>query len=89
MLMVGVGMVEKKTFPITPADLTHWQKTVQGVLFGDAQFRSDIPRYIGLYEQGKIDLDGMVTRELGLDDINGAFQHVLAGNKVARQVIRF
>ncbi len=89
MLMVGVGMEEKKTFPITPADLTHWQKTIQGVLFGDAQFRTDIPRYIDLYEQGKINLDDMVTKEIGLEDINTAFENVLAGNKVARQVIRF
>jgi S-(hydroxymethyl)glutathione dehydrogenase/alcohol dehydrogenase len=89
MLMVGVAKAEKKTFPITPADLTHWQKTVQGVLFGDAQFRTDIPRYISLYEQGQIDLDGMVTKEIELGEINDAFQNVLAGNKVARQVIRF
>ena len=89
MLMVGVAKEAQKTFPITPADLTHWQKTIQGVLFGDAQFRSDIPRYISLYEQGQIDLDGMVTKEIELGDINEAFQNVIAGNKVARQVIRF
>jgi S-(hydroxymethyl)glutathione dehydrogenase/alcohol dehydrogenase len=89
MLMVGVGMEEKKTFPIVPEQITHWQKTLQGVLFGDAQFRSDIPRYITLYEQGQINLDDMVTQEMALDDINTAFENVLAGNKVARQVIRF
>ncbi len=89
MLMVGVGMESKKTFPITPADLTHWQKTLQGVLFGDAQFRTDIPRYISLYEQGQINLDDMVTKEFALEDINTCFENVLAGNKVARQVIRF
>ncbi|MEE8396042.1 MAG: zinc-binding dehydrogenase, partial [bacterium] len=89
MLMVGVGMTEKKSFPITPADLVHWQKTVQGVLFGDSQFRSDIPRYIELFEKGDIDLDTMITRELKLEDINSAFDAVLAGDKVARQVIRF
>ena len=43
-----------------------------------------IPRYIDLYEQGKIDLDGMVTKEYGLEDINTAFQNILAENKVAR-----
>ena len=89
MLMVGVAQTSKKTLPISPRDLTHWQKTVQGVLFGDAQFRTDIPRYIELYHQGKINLDDMVTREIGLEEINSAFEHVLAGNKVARQVIRF
>jgi len=89
MLMVGVGALQKKTLPISPADLTHWRKRIHGVLFGDAQFRTDIPKYIDLYEQGKIDLDGMVTEEMGLEDINRAFENVLAGNRVARQVIRY
>lgn len=89
MLLVGVARDSIKTIPITPADLTHWQKTIQGVLFGDAKFRTDIPRYIELFEKGDINLDDMVTKELALDDINEAFQTVLAGDKVARQVIRF
>ena len=67
----------------------HWRKRIFGVLFGDAQFKADIPRYIDLYEQGKINLDGMVTQEFALEDINTCFANVLAGNKVARQVIRF
>ena len=89
MLMVGVAQAQQTTFPINPAELTLWQKTVQGVLFGDSQFRSDIPRYLDLYEQGLINLDEMVTQEMELDAINEAFANVLAGNQVARQVIRF
>jgi len=89
MLMVGVGVPTKKTFPITPAEMVRSQKTVQGVLIGDTRFRTDIPRYIELFEQGAIDLDSLITREIALEDITDAFEQVLAGNKVARQVIRF
>lgn len=89
MLQVGVGQKTKKTVPIMPAELTLWQKSVKGVLFGDAQFRTDIPRYIDLFEKGTIDLDGMITEEMPLEDINRAFDNVVAGNKVARQIIRF
>jgi Zn-dependent alcohol dehydrogenase len=59
------------------------------VLFGDAQFRTDIPRYVRLFEEGRLELDAMVTHELRLEDINAAIENVLAGNRVARQVIRF
>lgn len=62
---------------------------MQGVLFGDAQFRRDVPRYVRLYEEGRIDLDGLVTRELRLEDINAAVETILAENRVGRQVIRF
>jgi S-(hydroxymethyl)glutathione dehydrogenase/alcohol dehydrogenase len=60
-----------------------------GVLFGDAQFQVDIPRYIQMYEKKQINLDDMVTKEFRLEDINTCFQNIVAGNRVARQVIRF
>lgn len=87
--LLGVGTSLKKTLPINPTLLVGYRKKVLGVLFGDAQFRTDIPRYVQLYEEGRIDLDGMITSELPLEQINTAVEDLLAGNKVARQVIRF
>jgi S-(hydroxymethyl)glutathione dehydrogenase/alcohol dehydrogenase len=89
MFVVGVAEHTKKTMPIGPRDFSLWRKRIQGVLFGDAHFRADIPRYIDLYQQGQIKLDEMVTQEFRLEDINTCFSNILAGNKVARQVIRY
>lgn len=87
--MVGVARTTQKTMPIPSRDFSLYRKSIQGVLFGDAQFRVDIPRYVDMYQQGQIKLDEMVTEEFRLEDINTCFQNVLAGNKVARQVIRY
>ncbi|NIR33127.1 MAG: zinc-binding dehydrogenase, partial [Desulfuromonadales bacterium] len=54
MCMVGVGAHYQRTLPIDPATVTLWQKTITGVLFGETRFQSDIPRYVSLYEQGRI-----------------------------------
>jgi NDMA-dependent alcohol dehydrogenase len=89
MCLVGVGAADKKTMPVDAYTLALFRKRIQGVLFGDAQFKTDIPRYIDLYLQKKINLDAMVTAEYKLDDINTCFENIFAGNKVARQVIRF
>jgi S-(hydroxymethyl)glutathione dehydrogenase/alcohol dehydrogenase len=89
MCLVGVGSSEFKELPFDPYILAMWRKKVQGVLFGDAQFQWDIPKYVRLFEEGRIDLDGIVTKDFKLDDINTCVQNVFAGNKVARQVIRF
>jgi S-(hydroxymethyl)glutathione dehydrogenase/alcohol dehydrogenase len=89
MFMVGVGAIGKKTMPIDPYTLALWRKKLQGVLFGDAQFQADIPRYVDLYEQKKINLDDMITKYIQLDQVNEAFEDIFAGNKVARSVIRF
>ncbi len=87
--LVGAGNFKSSTLPISPDELIHYRKKIQGVLFGDAQFQVDIPRYVDLYEQKKINLDDLVTRECKLEDINTCFENILAGNKVARQVIRY
>ena len=89
MIMVGVAEEGLEAMPIIPRDVVHLRKKIKGVLFGDTQFQVDIPRYVSLFEQKKIDLDGLVTQEFKLDDINTCFDNVVAGNKVARQVIRF
>jgi S-(hydroxymethyl)glutathione dehydrogenase/alcohol dehydrogenase len=89
MCLVGVGSSEFKELPFDPYILAMWRKKVQGVLFGDAQFQWDIPKYVRLFEEGRIDLDGIVTKDFKLEDINTCVQNVFAGNKVARQVIRF
>jgi S-(hydroxymethyl)glutathione dehydrogenase/alcohol dehydrogenase len=89
MLLVGVPQVKRKTIPIEARDFALWRKHLVGVLFGDAQFQVDIPKYIDMYQQKQINLDDMVTQEFRLEDINTCFQNILAGNRVARQVIRF
>lgn len=87
--MVGVATSKMGYLPFSPADIVYFRRKVLGILFGDAQFRVDIPRYVQLFEEGRIDLDNMVSVELKLEDINTAVENLFAENRVARQVIRF
>jgi S-(hydroxymethyl)glutathione dehydrogenase/alcohol dehydrogenase len=61
---------------------------VQTSRMGSNRFRSDIPRYLEFYRQGRLLLDEMVTRRGPLDDINEAFRAMKAG-EVARTVLTF
>jgi len=88
-VFAGLASKDVSTLNVDPKALMLMQKTVKGMIFGDSQFKKDIPRYAELYSQGKINLDDLVSREIGLEDINDAFEEVLSGDKVARQVIRF
>lgn len=89
MLMVGVGALSQQTLKVSPFILTMYEKRIQGVLFGSARFKTDIPRYVELLLNGKLNLDTLITHEFKLADINTCIQNVLAGDKVGRQVIRF
>lgn len=55
---------------------------------GSNRFRIDMPRFIDFYLAGKLHLDEMVSKRIGLDDINQAFVDMKSGS-VARSVIVF
>jgi S-(hydroxymethyl)mycothiol dehydrogenase len=55
---------------------------------GDPIPAEDFPEMARWALEGRLDLDGMVSRELGLDDVDEAFRAMLAG-EVIRSVVRF
>jgi S-(hydroxymethyl)glutathione dehydrogenase / alcohol dehydrogenase len=61
---------------------------VQTSRMGSNRFRTDIPRYLEFYRQGRLLLDEMVSRRGRLGDVNEAFRAMKAG-EVARTVLTF
>ena len=64
------------------------EKTIQGSMMGSNRFRIDMPRYVDFYLDGKLKLDDMISRRIGLEQINEAFEEMKQG-EVARSVITF
>lgn len=64
------------------------EKKIQGSMMGSNRFRVDMPRFIDFYLAGKLHLDEMVSKRIGLGDINEAFVDMKSGT-VARSVIMF
>ncbi|MEU6537060.1 zinc-binding dehydrogenase [Streptomyces sp. NPDC047000] len=62
------------------------QKRIQGLIMGSGHPRRDIPRYAGLCAQGLLDLDGLVSWRIGLDEIDAGYA-ALRDPDVARVVI--
>ncbi|HLK61135.1 MAG TPA: alcohol dehydrogenase catalytic domain-containing protein [Chthonomonadaceae bacterium] len=66
----------------------YWNKVNLTVCHaGDTLPSHDFPLLADYYLQGKLNLDGMVTDEIGLDDVEAAFHEMETGN-VIRSVIR-
>jgi len=57
----------------------HFKKVLTGSHGGDAVPDLDIPRYISLIQAGKMTLDGIITHEFGLNEINDAIELVRNG----------
>jgi S-(hydroxymethyl)glutathione dehydrogenase/alcohol dehydrogenase len=83
-----IGMIPVGTMvEVHGADLL-MEKTLTGSNMGSNQFRTDMPRFIDMYLDGRLLLDEMVSRRVALEAVNEAFDEMQAGN-VARSVIVF
>ena len=76
------------TIPVPGIAMLFNEWRVQGTFFGSSAFVRDIPRLARMYLEGRIDLDNLVSRRIGLDQINDGFATMLAGSG-ARNVIVF
>jgi S-(hydroxymethyl)glutathione dehydrogenase/alcohol dehydrogenase len=83
--IVRKGGAVVTTLPM--AFFTLFQKRLLGSLYGEANPRADIPRLLSLYREGKLLLDETVTSEYKLNDINEAYDDMLAGRNIRGVVI--
>jgi S-(hydroxymethyl)glutathione dehydrogenase/alcohol dehydrogenase len=86
-VVVGVGRAEDMV-QLSAFDLFYNEKNLRGTYYGSANIRRDFPRLLDLWRAGRLDLDGMITRRLTIDDVNDAFDAMQSGD-VIRQVINF
>lgn len=63
-------------------------KRIVGVFMGDTDPRADIPNYIDLWRDGRLDLDSLVSHTITLDEVNEGFA-MMTGGETARAVITF
>jgi S-(hydroxymethyl)glutathione dehydrogenase/alcohol dehydrogenase len=59
-----------------------------GTLYGTSQPQVEIPKLLNLYKVGKLKLDELITKTYTLDQINDAYDDMLAGKNI-RGVITF
>ena len=64
------------------------ERRIQGCMMGSNRFRTDMPRLIEFFMQGRLHLKEMVSARIKLEDINQGFEALKAGG-IARNVIVF
>ena len=64
------------------------ERRIQGSMMGSNRFRTDMPRLIEFFMQGKLHLNEMISARIKLEDINEGFAALKAGG-IARNVIVF
>ncbi|GJL76247.1 MAG TPA: S-(hydroxymethyl)glutathione dehydrogenase/class III alcohol dehydrogenase [Nitrosomonas sp.] len=59
----------------------------EGSAFGGARGRTDVPKIVDWYMEGKINIDSLITHTLKLEDINTGFQLMKAGESIRSVVV--
>ncbi|SIN67500.1 S-(hydroxymethyl)glutathione dehydrogenase / alcohol dehydrogenase [Parasphingorhabdus marina DSM 22363] len=85
-VIIGVAEAGKEiaTRPFQLVTGRNWR----GSAFGGAKGRTDVPKIVDWYMQGKIQIDPMITHVMGLEKINDAFDLMHEGKSI-RSVVLF
>jgi len=84
-IIIGVAPAgaEISTRPFQLVTGRQWK----GSAFGGARGRSDVPRIVDWYMDGKIAIDDLITHRLKLDDINRGFELMKSGESIRSVVV--
>ncbi len=84
-IIIGVApsgaVIETRPFQLVTGRV--WK----GTAFGGARGRTDVPKIVDWYMDGKIEIDPMITHTLSLDEINKGFDLMHAGESIRSVVL--
>lgn len=63
-------------FSFEQGDLVSQEKSIRGSYMGSCVPVRDIPRFISLYQQGRLPVDRLLDRTIGFDEVNHAFDRL-------------
>ena len=59
----------------------------KGTAFGGARGRTDVPKIVDWYMEGKVNIDDLITHKLSLGEINKGFELMHAGESIRSVVV--
>ncbi len=87
-VLVGVPTPDMKVPDIPLIDVFGRGGALKSSWYGDCLPHRDFPMLVDLYRQGRLDLDAFVSEEIGLGDVEAAFDKMHGGD-VLRSVVVF
>lgn len=74
-------------WPLQAVNLVAEEKTVKGSYMGSCLPERDIPRFLGLYLQGRLPLAKLMSDRIGLEQINEGFERLAAGSAIRQLIV--
>src|SRR3954454_16578976 len=87
-VLVGVPTPDMSVPELPLIDVFGRGGALKSSWYGDCLPTRDFPMLVDLYQQGRLDLDAFVSEEIGIDDVEAAFERMHHGD-VLRSVVLF
>ena len=87
-VLVGVPTPDMKVPDLPLIDVFGRGGALKSSWYGDCLPNRDFPMLVDLYQQGRLDLDAFVSEEIGIEDVEAAFEKMHHGD-VLRSVVVF
>lgn len=86
-VIVGVGRVDDSV-TFSPLEFLMKEPKILGCVYGSSPVEKDYLRFLNFWQEGKLDLEGLISKHIALEDLPSAFEAMERG-EVIRSVISF
>lgn len=87
-VVVGAGRGDAMV-QFSAQELFLHDKRLLGSFYGGADVHRDYPRLLSLWRAGRLDLEGMISRRITLEEINDGLRALRDGGNLIRQIVTF
>ncbi len=86
-VVTAVAPITQTESSVNLFELAMYNKEIKGTIFGSLNPRADIPKLLGLYREGQLKLDELITNRYTLDDINVGYQAMRDGENIRGVIV--
>jgi NDMA-dependent alcohol dehydrogenase len=86
-VVTAIAPITQTESSVNLFELAMWNKEIKGTIFGSLNPRADIPKLLGLYREGQLKLDELITNRYSLSDINLGYQAMRNGENIRGVIV--
>src|SRR5699024_7654359 len=86
-VLTGLARPDKITVQVSGTEMSLYEKTIKGTMFGSSNPQYDIVKLLRLYDAGQLKLDELITKRYTLDEVNKGYQDLRDGKNIRGVIV--
>jgi S-(hydroxymethyl)glutathione dehydrogenase/alcohol dehydrogenase len=86
-VVTAIAPITQTESSVNLFEMAMYNKEIKGTIFGSLNPRADIPKLLGLYREGQLKLDELITNRYSIDDVNVGYQAMRDGENIRGVIV--